>query len=65
MGVDVTLNPADLIGHLIAEEKSLGNMMTLRKLHRGQYSLVEEKAAPDSNAVGCSDPQKLVHPHFV
>jgi trk system potassium uptake protein len=43
MGVDVALNQAELMGHLIAEEMSLGQMMTLLKLRRGQYALVEEK----------------------
>jgi hypothetical protein len=38
MGVDVALNQADLIAHLIAEEMSLGDMMTLLKLRKGQYS---------------------------
>ena len=52
MGVDVALNQADLIGHLIAEEMSLGDMITLLKLRRGQYSLVEEKVAPGSLAAG-------------
>jgi trk system potassium uptake protein TrkA len=52
MGVDVPLNQADLMGHLIAEEMSLGDMMTLVKLRKGQYSLVEEKVHPDSRANG-------------
>ncbi len=52
MGVDVALNQADLMAHLIAEEMSLGEMMTLLKLRRGQYALVEEKIAPQSAAVG-------------
>lgn len=52
MGVDVALNQADLIGRLIAEEMSLGDMMTLMKLRKGQYSLVEEKVAPDALVVG-------------
>lgn len=52
MGVDVALNQADIIGHLVAEEMSLGEMMTLLKLRRGQYSLVEEKVHPASVAVG-------------
>lgn len=43
MGVDVALNQADLLAHLIAEEMSLGDMMTLVKLRRGQYALVEER----------------------
>jgi trk/ktr system potassium uptake protein len=52
MGVDVALNQADLIARLIAEEMSLGDMMTLLKLRRGQYSLVEEKVHPTAVAVG-------------
>jgi trk system potassium uptake protein TrkA len=52
MGVDVALNQADLMAHLIAEEMSLGDMMTLLKLRKGQYSLVEEKVAPESLAAG-------------
>ncbi len=52
MGVDVALNEADLMAHLIAEEMSLGDMMTLLKLRKGQYSLVEEKVHPSAVAVG-------------
>ncbi len=52
MGVDVALNQADLMAHLIAEEMSLGDMMTLLKLRKGQYSLVEEKVHPSAVAVG-------------
>jgi len=52
MGVDVALNQADLIGHLIAEEMSLGDMFTLLKLRKGQYSLVEEKVDPEAIAAG-------------
>ena len=52
MGVDVPLNQADLMAHLIAEEMSLGDVMTLLKLRRGQYSLVEKKVDPRSVAAG-------------
>ncbi|MSP12303.1 MAG: TrkA family potassium uptake protein [Chloroflexi bacterium] len=52
MGVDVALNQADLMAHLIAEEISLGDMVTLLKLRKGLYSLVEEKVHPTSAAVG-------------
>lgn len=52
MGVDVALNPSDLMAHLIAEEMSLGDMMTLLKLRKGQFSLVEEKIDPQAAAVG-------------
>jgi trk system potassium uptake protein TrkA len=52
MGVDVVVNQADVMSHLILEEMSLGDMMTLLKLRRGQYSLVEEKVHPQALAVG-------------
>jgi trk system potassium uptake protein TrkA len=52
MGVDVALNQADLLAGLIVEEMSLGDMMTLLKLRKGEYSLVEEKVHPDATAVG-------------
>jgi trk system potassium uptake protein TrkA len=51
MGVDVALNQADLIGKMIAEEMSLGDMFTILKFRQGQFSLVEEKVAPNSRAV--------------
>jgi trk system potassium uptake protein TrkA len=52
MGVDVALNQADLMAHLIAEEMSLGDMLTLLKLRKGQYALVEEKVHPQAVAAG-------------
>ena len=52
MGVDVALNQADLMAHLIAEEMSLGDMMTLLKLRRGQYSIVENRVDPRAVAAG-------------
>jgi trk system potassium uptake protein len=52
MGVDVALNQADILAKLIEEEMSLGDMMTLLKLRKGEYSVVEEKVHPDSIAVG-------------
>lgn len=52
LGVDVALNQADLLAHLIAEEMSVGEMMTLLKLRKGEYSLVEEKVHPRSPASG-------------
>ena len=52
MGVDVSLNQADLIAHMVAEEMSLGDMMTLLKFRKGLFSLVEEKVHPESGAVG-------------
>jgi len=52
MGVDVALNQADVLAHLIAEEMSLGEMMTLLKLRKGQYALVEEQVHPQAPAGG-------------
>jgi len=52
MGVDVALNQADILAHLIAEEMSVGEMMTLLKLRKGEYSLVEEKVHPQSEVAG-------------
>lgn len=52
MGVDVALNQADILAKLMAEEMSLGDMMTLLKLRRGEYSLVEEKLRARSKALG-------------
>jgi trk system potassium uptake protein TrkA len=54
MGVDVSLNQAEILAHLVAEEMSLGDMMTLLKLRRGEYSLIEEKVHPDSIAANQS-----------
>jgi len=50
MGVDVALNQATILARLIAEEMSLGDMMTLLKLRKGEYSIVEEKIHPASIA---------------
>jgi trk system potassium uptake protein TrkA len=62
MGVDVALNQADLMVHLILEEMSMGDMMTLLKLRRGKFSIIEEKLAPQSNLVGLTLGQaKLPH----
>lgn len=50
--VDVALNQAAILASMIEEEMSLGDMMTLLKLRRGQYSLVEEKVPEGARAVG-------------
>jgi len=51
-GVDVALNQADIIAKLIEEEMSLGDMMTMLKLRRGRFSIVEEKIFPGAQAEG-------------
>jgi trk system potassium uptake protein TrkA len=50
--VDVAINQADIMAKLIAEEMSLGDMITLLKLRRGEISLVEEKIARGAPADG-------------
>jgi trk system potassium uptake protein TrkA len=50
--VDVSLNQPEIMARLIEEEMSLGDMMTLLKLRRGDYSLVEEKLIEGSGATG-------------
>jgi trk system potassium uptake protein TrkA len=52
MGVDVALSQSDILAKLIAEEMSLGDMMTLLKLRKGEYSIVEEKVHPEAVVVG-------------
>ena len=51
-GVDVSLNQADVMAKLIQEEMSMGDMMTLLKLRRGNLSLVEEKIYQGAQAAG-------------
>ena len=50
--VDVAINQADLMAKLIAEDMSLGDMMTLFKLRRGRYSVVEEKVPAGAKGIG-------------
>ncbi len=50
--VDVALNHSTVMASLIQEEMSLGDMMTLLKLRRGEYSLVEEKIPSGAPAIG-------------
>lgn len=50
--VDVALNHSAVMASLIEEEMSLGDMITLLKLRRGEFSLVEEKIPAGAKAVG-------------
>jgi len=50
--VDVALNSSDVLAHMIQEEMSLGDMMTLFKIRRGRYSVVEEKVPAGAKAIG-------------
>ena len=50
--VDVALNSADVLAHLIQEEMSLGDMMTIFKVRRGLYAVVEEKVPEGAKGIG-------------
>jgi len=50
--VDIALNSADVLAHLIQEEMSMGDMMTIFKIRRGKYSVVEEKVPAGAKAIG-------------
>ncbi|HPH95199.1 MAG TPA: NAD-binding protein [Anaerolineaceae bacterium] len=50
--VDVPVNQAEIMSRLIEEEMAMGDMMTLLKLRRGNYSLVEDKAFAGARAIG-------------
>lgn len=50
--VDVALNQAEILARMIEEEMSLGDMMLLLKLRRGNYSLVEEKIPEGAPIIG-------------
>jgi trk system potassium uptake protein TrkA len=54
MGVDVSLNQAEILSRLCAEEMSTGDMMTMLKIRRGKYSIVEEKIASSAPAIGAA-----------
>lgn len=50
--VDVAVNQAQIMSSIIEEEMSLGDMMTLLKLRRGDYALVAEKLPEGASVVG-------------
>jgi trk system potassium uptake protein TrkA len=52
--VDLALNESAVLAHLIEEEMSLGDMLTLLKLRRGQYSLVEVTIPEGVKAIGAA-----------
>lgn len=49
-GIDIALNQADILGRLIEEEMSIGDMMPLLHLKRGKYMLIE-KVVPEGAAI--------------
>lgn len=50
--VDISLNQAEFMAGMIVEEMSMGDMMTLLKLRRGQFLLVEEIIPAGSPVIG-------------
>ena len=52
MGVDVTVNQADLIGHIILEGIDMRDMTTLLKLERGNASIVQIHVSETSSVNG-------------
>lgn len=52
MGVDAAINQADIIGHMVVEEMSMKSLMTLMKLSRGGYSIVQLIVGEKSQTVG-------------
>lgn len=65
MGVDVALNQTDILARMVAEEMSLGDMMTLLKLRKGEYSVVEEKVHPLASVAGKALKQVELPPECV
>jgi len=51
MGIDAGLNQADLMAHLVVEEIDLKNVLTLMKLKRSNYSIVQVKIDSQSAMV--------------
>jgi trk system potassium uptake protein TrkA len=51
MGVDVGINQADLMAHLVVEEMDLKNVLTLMKLNSGNYSIVQINVDSESSSV--------------
>jgi trk system potassium uptake protein TrkA len=51
MGVDIGVNQADIMAHLVVEEMNLKNMFTLMKISRGEYSIVQMKVDNTAKAV--------------
>lgn len=63
--VDVAVNQAEILASLIQEEMSLGDMITLLKLRRGNYLLVEEKISEGASAIGVAIKDLAMPEHCV
>ena len=52
MGVDICLNQADLVAHIIVEEMNLDTMLTLMRLGNTNHSIIQVKINPNSASQG-------------
>jgi trk system potassium uptake protein len=50
--VDVSVNHCEVMAQIIEEEVSMGDMITLLKVHGGDYSIVEETIAKGARGTG-------------
>lgn len=48
MGVDVGINQADIMAHFVVEKMNLNDMLTILKLNRDKYSIVQLKVRQDA-----------------
>lgn len=52
MGVDIALNQAELIARLVQEEVSVGDLITLIEIDRGNFTVVEKVVNENLNIIG-------------
>ncbi|KAF0092430.1 MAG: trk system potassium uptake protein TrkA [Fusobacteria bacterium] len=52
MGVDIALNQAELIARLVQEEVSVGDLITLMEIDRGNFTVVEKIVKDGLNVIG-------------
>ena len=52
MGVDASINQADIISHMVVEEMSMKSLMTLMQLSRGGYAIIQILVSDHSLVVG-------------
>ncbi len=52
MGVDAAVNQADIIGHMVVEEMSMKSLLTLMRLSRGAYSIIQLTVGEQAPVIG-------------
>lgn len=52
MGVDIALNQAELIARLVQEEVSVGDMITLMEIDKGDFTIVEKVVKEGLSIIG-------------